>query len=129
MLALMLAAALAQGAPAPTPPPAFAGAWVVDLTPSKDAKPYLKGMVLEPVADGSVTGSFYDSTIEAGRSKTFNGRTCVSFRTTDGKGPYHTAACLVGDAMQGQTWAEQRKFVFIWNARRATAEDRKQPWW
>ena len=76
-----------------------------------------------------MAGSFYDSTLEAGRFKTFNGRTCVSFRTTDGKGPYHTAACLVGDTMQGQTWAEQRKFVFIWSARRATPEDRKQPWW
>ncbi|CAN5145978.1 hypothetical protein BH09PSE2_BH09PSE2_01340 [soil metagenome] len=53
----------------------------------------------------------------------------MSFRTTDGKGPYHTAACLVGDVMQGQTWAEQRKFVFVWNARRATPADRKQPWW
>ncbi|CAN5145986.1 hypothetical protein BH09PSE2_BH09PSE2_01350 [soil metagenome] len=27
------------------------------------------------LADGSLAGSFYDSTIEAGRSKTFNGRT------------------------------------------------------
>jgi hypothetical protein len=43
----------------------------------------------------------------------------VSFRTTDGVGPYHTAACLVGDRVEGQTWAEHRNFLFVWNAARA----------
>ncbi len=125
LLALLLAA---EPAAAPSPP-AFAGAWVVDLTPAPGATPYLKGMELKAAADGTVSGQFYDSEIQAGRYKTFNGRTCTSFRTSDGRGPYHTAACLVGDAMQGQTWAEQRNFVFVWSARRATEEDRKQPWW
>jgi hypothetical protein len=66
-----------------------------------------------------VTGSFYDSDIQAGRWKTSKGRTCVSFRTTDGKGAYHTAACLEGGRLTGQTWAEHRNFVFVWDARRA----------
>ena len=73
-------------------------------------------------ADGSVSGSFYESTIEAGRWNADRGRTCVSFRTTDGVGPYHTAACLVGDHVEGQTWAEQRKFLFNWNATRKTGD-------
>jgi hypothetical protein len=60
------------------------------------------------------------SKIEAGRWKTDRGRTCVSFRTTDGVGLYHTAACLMGDLVQGQTWAEQRSFLFNWNAARVT---------
>ena len=113
---LMLPLLIAQATP---PPPAnpLAGEWVVDLS-TDPAKIYTKTMRLTLAPDGSVTGSFYDSTIEAGRWKTDRGRTCVSFRTTDGKGPYHSAACLVVDAVQGQTWAEHRSFLFNWNARR-----------
>ncbi len=58
----------------------------------------------------------YDSDIEAGRWNTARGRTCVSFRTSDGVGPYHTAACLDGARMVGQTWAEGRGFLFNWDA-------------
>jgi hypothetical protein len=95
------------------------GTWTVDLTAKPGDAPYTKPMVLTLAADGTVTGSFYESTIEAGRWKTDRGRTCVSFRTTDGVGPYHTAACLVGDHVEGQTWAEHRSFLFNWNAARA----------
>jgi hypothetical protein len=104
----------ATGAQAATP---LDGRWLVDLSTQPD-KPYVKVMDLVLADDGSVSGSFYDSTIEAGRWKTARGRTCVSFRTTDGKGPYHTAACLVGDHVEGQTWAEHRNFLFNWNAKR-----------
>ncbi len=108
---------LAAAAPALAATP-LDGAWTVDLSVKAD-EPYTKPMVLALNADGTVTGSFYESTIEAGRWKTARGRTCVSFRTTDGKGPYHTAACLTGDTVTGQTWAEQRNFLFNWNAVRA----------
>ena len=94
------------------------GTWTVDLS-VKLNEPYTKPMVLKLNVDGTVTGMFYQSDIEAGRWKTDRGRTCVMFRTSDGVGPYHTSACLVGEQMQGQTWAEQRKFVFNWNAVRA----------
>lgn len=124
MIALALALAI-TAAPAPQP---LAGDWVVDLTPG-GGKPYLKGMSLSLAQDGTVSGSFYDSTIEAGRWKTSKGRTCVSFRTTDGEGPYHTAACIQDGSVTGQTWAEHRRFVFIWSARKATAEDVKAEWW
>ena len=106
---------------------ALNGAWTVDLS-TDPGEPYTKPMVLTLNADGTVAGSFYESDIEAGRWKTDRGRTCVSFRTTDGVGPYHTAACLVGDGVQGQTvegqtWAEQRNFLFNWNAsRKASGE-------
>jgi len=93
------------------------GAWLVDLS-ADPAQPYVKAMNLMLAADGTVSGDFYESTIEAGRWKAQNGRVCVSFRTTDGVGPYHTAACLAGDRIEGQTWAEQRSFVFVWNATR-----------
>jgi hypothetical protein len=93
------------------------GRWTVDLS-TDPAKPYTKAMVLQLGPDGSVTGSFYDSTIQAGRWKTDRGRTCVSFRTTDGAGPYHTAACLRAKRVEGQTWAEHRGFLFNWIATR-----------
>lgn len=92
------------------------GRWTVDLS-VEPGQIYTKVMELKLQADGSVAGSFYDSEILAGRWKTARGRTCVSFRTTDGAGPYHTAACLSDrDTMQGQTWAEHRNFLFNWNA-------------
>lgn len=113
----LFAAVLASPALAVTP---LDGAWTVDLS-VKPGEPYTKPMVLSLNADGTVSGSFYESTIEAGRWKTDRGRTCVSFRTSDGVGPYHTSACLAGKIVQGQTWAEQRKFLFNWNAVRSGA--------
>lgn len=94
------------------------GAWIVDLSTDPNT-PYTQPMQLTLNADRTVSGSFYQSEIEAGRWRTDRGRTCLSFRTTDGVGPYHTAACLVGDRVEGQTWAEHRNFLFVWNAARA----------
>ena len=115
-LALMV---LAVSAPAAAETP-LDGTWTVDLS-GNPAEPYTKPMVLTLNADGTVAGSFYESTIEAGRWKNDRGRLCVSFRTSDGVGPYHTSACLTGDSVQGQTWAEQRNFLFNWNAVRSGA--------
>ena len=124
---MRLAAALLCAAFLPAPALAaeavqtLAGEWVVDLS-AKPGELYTKPMVLTLNTDGTVSGIFYQSDIEAGRWKTDRGRTCVSFRTTDGVGPYHTAACLVGDHVEGQTWAEQRTFLFNWNATRKTGD-------
>ena len=100
-------------------PPALSGTWSVDLSVDR-AQPYRKPMNLVLASDGSVSGDFYDSDILAGRWKAQHGRLCVAFRTTDGAGPYHTAACLDGDKVEGQTWAEHRNFVFIWTADRVS---------
>lgn len=114
-LGLAACAAQAQiGAPAASE---LAGSWIVDLS-TDPAEPYTKPMELQLQPDGTVSGAFYESEIEAGRWRFDRGRTCVSFRTSDGIGPYHTAACLVGDRVQGQTWAEHRNFLFNWNATR-----------
>lgn len=96
----------------------MAGRWSVDLS-TKQQPLYVKSMELRLNPDGTVDGSFYDSRIEAGRWKTDRGRTCVSFRTTDGVGPYHSSACLRAGQIEGQTWAEHRSFLFNWNAARA----------
>ncbi|MFY9349173.1 hypothetical protein [Sphingobium sp.] len=119
MKRLMLIACLAATAPAlAATPEALDGPWSVDLS-TDPAEPYAKTMLLLLAPDGSVSGSFYDSAIEAGRWKQDRGRLCVSFRTTDGVGPYHSSACLRGDRVEGQTWAEHRNFLFNWNATRA----------
>lgn len=117
MRRVLATVALAAAAPAVAASP-LDGTWTVDLS-GKPSEPYTKPMVLTLAADGTVKGSFYESEIQAGRWKTDRGRTCVSFRTTDGAGPYHTSACLVGSTVQGQTWAEHRNFLFNWNAVRA----------
>lgn len=114
LAALPLALLVASGAFAQTGNP-LDGSWTVDLS-NEPGKPYTKIMQLHLAGDNSVTGSFYDSKIENGRWKTSRGRTCVSFRTTDGAGPYHSSACLRGDVVEGQTWAEHRGFLFNWNA-------------
>lgn len=97
--------------------PALSGDWVVDLS-TDPANPYTQPMMLHLKAGGVVEGSFYGSSIEAGRWKEDRGRLCASFRTSDGKGPYHTAVCLTGDTATGQTWAEHRNFLFNWIATR-----------
>ena len=109
MLTLLLA--LQAAAPAPQ------GKWIVDLA-SELGKPHTQPMELELRPDGTIGGSFYNSTIRGGRWKTDRGRTCASFRTSDGTGPYHSAVCLNGDVAVGQTWAEHREFLFNWNAAR-----------
>jgi hypothetical protein len=109
MLTLLLALAAAQG------PATLDGKWTVDLS-SEPGKPYTQPMDLTLAADGTVSGSFYNSVIQAGRWKRDRGRLCASFRTTDGAGPYHSAVCLAGDRAEGQTWAEHRNFLFNWVA-------------
>jgi hypothetical protein len=110
MFPALLALAAAQ-------PATLDGRWSVDLA-TDPAKPYAQPMELKLAADGTVSGSFYQSEILAGRWKSDRGRLCISFRTTDGAGPYHTSACLVGARVEGQTWAEHRGFLFNWTAER-----------
>ena len=118
IFALLVLATLSAAPAAAATDPSLEGAWVVDLS-SEPGKPYTQPMQLTLKADGSVEGSFYNSTIEAGRWKEDRGRVCASFRTSDGQGPYHSAVCLTGATASGQTWAEHRNFLFNWNAVRA----------
>jgi hypothetical protein len=117
MLALFLALA-AQATSTMTSPTALDGNWTVDLSTKPD-QPYTRPMQLTLNSDGTVAGLFYQSTIAKGRWKTDRGRTCASFRTSDGNGPYHTSVCLRGNRAEGQTWAENRNFLFVWIATRA----------
>ena len=118
---LVAAVVLAQATVATPAAPglaAMAGKWTVDLRPKLTDPPYTQPMVLAIAADKSVTGTFYNSEILAGKAGAAQGRTCVAFRTTDGKGLYHSSACLEGGKMVGLTWAEGRTFVLPWTAER-----------
>ena len=94
------------------------GKWIVDLRPSLDAAPYTQPMAINVKADRTVTGSFYNSEILAGKAIVARGRSCIAFRTTDGSGFYHSSACLIDGKMMGTTWAEGRGFLFPWTAER-----------
>lgn len=96
----------------------LSGNWKVDLRLALTDAPYSQPMVLKVAEDGTVTGSFYNSDILAGRVGRGQDRKCVAFRTTDGQGLYHSSACLVDGKMIGQTWSEGRNFVLPWTAER-----------
>jgi hypothetical protein len=113
MLTLLIAVAAVQ--PQVQASPTLDGLWSVDLS-AEPGKPYVQPMELKLASDGTVTGNFYNSPIQAGRWKRDRGRLCASFRTSDGAGPYHSSLCLTGDTAIGLTWAEHRSFLFNWNA-------------
>lgn len=120
MKILLLALGLAAAAPAAAASlPDIAGDWVVDLRvdASKDAA-YSKPMVLKIAADRKVTGEFYNSEIIDGRASATNGRVCVAFKTSDGRGLYQTSGCLIDGRIVGQSWSEQRGFLLNWTATR-----------
>ena len=95
------------------------GVWLVALS-TEPGKAYTRPMHLQLDTDGgNGVGSFPGSTIEAGRRKKDRVRLCTSYRTTDGEGPYHTAACQTGGTATGQALAEHRNLLFTWNATRA----------
>jgi hypothetical protein len=112
----LLAAAVT---PAATPPLAIAGNWIVDLRLSDKDPPYSKPMVLTPAPDGSLSGEFYESNIEAGRFNNKKGHQCVAFRTSDNSGPYQHSACLEGKIIKGISWSTGRNFLLQWTATRA----------
>jgi hypothetical protein len=117
-LLALIASALTTAAQPAAVAEQLGGEWVVDLSVDP-AKPYTKAMKLDLASNGTVAGMFYESVIQAGRWKSDRGRTCASFRTRDGAGPYHTTVCLNGATATGQTWAEHRNFLFNRNSTRA----------
>lgn len=122
IIAQLLALQAAPIAPATTTNPAniyaaVEGDWVVDLS-VKDDEPYTQPMKITVGPDKVISGEFYNSNIDKGRVGGNQGRICISFQTSDGLGPYYHAACFVDGVMIGQSWAEHRKFVLPWTARR-----------
>jgi hypothetical protein len=93
LLTLIAAAFIAAAQPTVQ----LGGEWTVDLS-TDPAKPYTKPMKLDLEGSGTVTGTFYDSKIQADRWKTDRGRTCASFREDANRPSNHggTTRCLGG---------------------------------
>ena len=96
----------------------ISGEWVVDLRLSLEDAPYSQPMRLEISENKRVSGTFYGSAISKGRLGSAQGRTCISFQTSDNSGLYHHSACLVEDKLVGQSWSEGRDFLNPWTAER-----------
>ena len=75
-------------------------------------------MRLAVAPDGTVSGSFYDNAIAAGRADESNGRRCFAFRTADARGAYRTSGRPMDGRIEGQTWSEGRGFLLAWTAKR-----------
>lgn len=63
---------------------------------------HTKAMDRKLAADGTLMRSLYDSEIQASRWKADRGRTCASFRTTDGGGSTITVMALDHCSKQNQ---------------------------
>lgn len=120
-LALLAAMAMlgcaSPAPPAPAPPP-LVGTWQVDLRPTPGAAPYFQELVVTGVQGRSFSGTFYGSPISQGRMNTDWGTLRIAFVTTDGSGPYHHSAVLVGARLEGLTNATGRDFLSYWSATR-----------
>lgn len=94
------------------------GAWTVDLRPTPDAAPYPVKMVIENIANGAFTGSFYNgSAIDNARLNTQWGSVYFAFTTKDGGSTYHTQGRLRADGrLEGTTHAVGRDFLAAWTA-------------
>ena len=105
-------------------PEMLLGTWIVDLRPTPDAPAYLKKLVITSVAEGKLTGTFYDgSPLQAGRLNDTSGDfICFAFFTDPGEGAYNTSGRLVGpDRLEGMTLSTSRGFLLPWHAVREKA--------
>ena len=124
-LALPFLAVAEDGKTAFKPAPEMLlGTWIVDLRPKPEAPAYLKKLVITSVADGKLTGTFYNDTpLQAGRINiTSSDYLCFAFFTDPGEGAYNTSGRLVSpDRLEGMTLSTSRGFLMPWHAAREKA--------
>ena len=97
------------------------GTWRVDLRPTPEADPYLIDLEVSDIADGKITGTFYNgSPITQSRVTNTFGVVRFAFVTEDGSGPYHTSGEIIGDTITGITHSLGRDFVMPWRGERVT---------
>ena len=105
-------------------PEMLLGTWIVDLRPKPDAPAYLKKLVITSVAEGKLTGTFYNDTpLQAGRLNNTSGDSLYfAFFTDPGEGAYNTSGRLVApDRLEGMTLSTSRGFLLPWHAVREKA--------
>lgn len=111
-----------KAAPSPTTPNPqdLLGNWIVYLRPSPKSAPQEKAMRFTSLEKGLLKGSFYDTAFEAGRVNADWGAVRFAFTTRDGSSSYCTQGVLRGDRIEGTTLSEERGFLAVWTAHRAT---------
>lgn len=96
------------------------GTWDISLYFSADAPPSATRMVIDAVsADGTLSGTFYDSPFQQGRFTLFAGDALFTVVTSDGTGDYVTSGRLDDTGMMtGQTLSTGRGFLMAWTGER-----------
>lgn len=90
------------------------GTWEIDLRPSPDARPYLKGFTVSKYEDGVLNGIFYDTPFKNGRINTSWGKIYFAFTTTDNSGIYYQSGYLEKGKLFGSSFSQNRKFILPW---------------
>lgn len=95
------------------------GVWTVSLYFDPAQPPSATVMEIITVNEGAVTGSFYGTSFETARIVEFENEIRLSFVTSDGSGPYTSAARLLPDGtLSGQTLSTGRDFLMPWTAQK-----------
>lgn len=98
------------------------GTWEVDLRPTPDAEPSLQTFVVESVENDSLSGTFYNAQIQAGKIDTQWGSVQFTFVTGDGTGAYYSTGKFVNGRLEGTTYSPSRKLFSVWSATRKNLE-------
>lgn len=117
-----------QQSPPPPPPIAASvpaeissliGVWDVALHFDSTQPPSATVLEISAVDAGGLSGSFYGTEFEVARAVSFEGKIHLSFITSDGSGPYASAARLSPDGtLSGQTLSTGRSFLMAWTAKK-----------
>lgn len=124
--AMLMGCSQQSSAPPPVPTasvPAemssFVGVWDVALHFDPTQPPSETVLEIDAVEAGTLSGSFYGTEFEVARAVSFQGEMRMSFMTSDGSGPYASAARLLPDgSLSGQTLSTGRGFLMAWTAKK-----------
>lgn len=95
------------------------GVWDVALHFDPKQPPSATVLEISAVEAGALKGSFYGTDFEVARTVSFQGEIRMSFMTSDGSGPYASAARLLPDgSLSGQTLSTGRSFLMAWTAKK-----------
>ncbi|MEO1259372.1 MAG: hypothetical protein AAFZ15_11275 [Bacteroidota bacterium] len=94
------------------------GTWIIDLTPSPDAEPYVQVMEISAADGKTISGSFYNSPFENGETNSLWDKTYFAFTTKDRSSVYFTSGSIENGELRGVTYCDQRDFVMPWTGKR-----------
>lgn len=94
------------------------GTWIIDLTPSPDATPYLQEMTVTKVEGTNFSGSFYNTRFDNGKTNTVWDKDYFAFKTKDGSSVYFHSGYIEDGELKGLTYCEKRDFTMPWTGTR-----------